>query len=169
MDPNFTRPQHQHYAAPEDGAVEALCLTWGFGAVMGSAARQWAARDPVGALTVGPCAPCPPPSAACRDVLAERNRQVSVEGWTPAHDDAHTGGELATAGACYALGANVPQAERRALTPAQMAAWHARATLWPWPLRWWKPKSERRDLVRAAALIIAEIERLDRARAGGMV
>jgi hypothetical protein len=27
---------------------------------------------------------------------------------------------------------------------------------------WWKPKDRRRDLVRAAALIIAEIERLDR-------
>ena len=34
---------------------------------------------------------------------------------------------------------------------------------WPWEPRWWKPKNPRRDLVRAAALLIAEIERLDRA------
>lgn len=33
---------------------------------------------------------------------------------------------------------------------------------WPWPSKWWKPKSQRRDLVRAGALILAEIERLDR-------
>lgn len=36
---------------------------------------------------------------------------------------------------------------------------------WPttWAEDWWKPKNPRRDLVRAAALLIAEIERLDRA------
>jgi len=34
---------------------------------------------------------------------------------------------------------------------------------WPWAEKWWKPKNERRDLVKAAALILAEIERLDRA------
>lgn len=33
---------------------------------------------------------------------------------------------------------------------------------WPWGAEWWKPKEPRRDLVRAGALIIAEIERLDR-------
>jgi hypothetical protein len=34
---------------------------------------------------------------------------------------------------------------------------------WPWDLKWWKPTTPRRDLVKAAALIVAEIERLDRA------
>lgn len=36
---------------------------------------------------------------------------------------------------------------------------------WPlsWAKSWLKPKDRRRDLIRAAALIIAEIERLDRA------
>lgn len=42
--------------APEDPEVLALCLKWGFGAVMGSASRLWQAKDPVGALTVGPTA-----------------------------------------------------------------------------------------------------------------
>lgn len=36
---------------------------------------------------------------------------------------------------------------------------------WPWALEWWKPKDNRRNLIRAAALVIAEIERLDRAAA----
>ena len=38
---------------------------------------------------------------------------------------------------------------------------------WPWSLDWWKPKDPRRDLVRAGALIVAEIERLDRQPARG--
>ncbi|MBQ1766120.1 MAG: hypothetical protein IIZ92_24935, partial [Aquincola sp.] len=34
---------------------------------------------------------------------------------------------------------------------------------WPWGLKWWKPRGRRTNLVKAAALTIAEIERLDRA------
>jgi hypothetical protein len=37
--------------------------------------------------------------------------------------------------------------------------------IWPWSPDWWKPRDARRNLERAAALIIAEIERLDRAEA----
>lgn len=39
--------------------------------------------------------------------------------------------------------------------------------LWAWHSRWWKPKDRRCNLVRAGALIVAEIERLDRAAALG--
>jgi hypothetical protein len=90
-------------------------------------------------------------SRAAEDVFAERQRQVKVEGWTIEHDDTHRHGQMATAAACYALwGAGGIVA--RATSP----------DLWPWDEMWWKPKDRRRDLVRAAALIIAEIERLDR-------
>ncbi|WP_243898094.1 hypothetical protein [Pseudomonas aeruginosa] len=84
------------------------------------------------------------------DVQAERRRQVEAEGWTPEHDDEHNGGELADAAACYALSA---------------AGWstYAARERWPWPLEWWKPSTARRDLVKACALALAEIERLDRA------
>lgn len=78
------------------------------------------------------------------EIVAERRRQVEVEGWTPEHDDAHSHGELAQAAACYALGSRT-------------------ASRWPWDAEWWKPTNRRRELVKAAALIIAEIERLDRA------
>ena len=37
--------------------------------------------------------------------------------------------------------------------------------VWPWDRQWWKPKSRRRNLVRAAALLIAAIERIDREQA----
>ncbi|HGO9838641.1 hypothetical protein [Pseudomonas aeruginosa] len=84
------------------------------------------------------------------DVQAERKRQITAEGWTPEHDDEHDGGELADAAACYALSA---------------AGWstYAARERWPWPLEWWKPSTARRDLVKACALGLAEIERLDRA------
>lgn len=89
-------------------------------------------------------------SKALQDVASERARQIEGEGWTLEHDDEYSGGELAQAGTCYALG---------------HAGWIGFTHAWPWPQRWWKPKNRRYDLVRAAALIIAEIERLDRAKA----
>jgi hypothetical protein len=88
--------------------------------------------------------------AAIADVLSERRRQIEVENWTPAHDDEHDYGQMADAAACYALHA--------AGTPTEHYE-----RFWPWSRSWWKPKDKRSDLVRAAALIIAEIERLDRA------
>lgn len=108
--------------------------------------------------------------AALEDVVNERLRQVHEEGWTPEHDDQHGDGSLALAAACYAMFASVSD-RARAMTdlPASLTAtghkltgWAAWLEIWPWDRRWWKPKDRRRDLVRAAALIIAEIERLDR-------
>lgn len=88
-------------------------------------------------------------SAAARDVLAERRRQIGAEGWTQEHDDEHSTQELAFAAACYAT------ADEGDAPPA----------VWPWHLSWWKPTDRRRNLVKAGALILAEIERLDRAGA----
>lgn len=94
------------------------------------------------------------------EIAAERRRQVEVEGWTAEHDDEHDDGSLSMAAACYA-GARARRAHGASDTPR----------LWPesWSARWWKPKDRRRDLIRAGALIVAEIERLDRAakREGG--
>lgn len=95
---------------------------------------------------------------AARDVLIERDRQVECEGCTLEHDDTHDQGELATAAASLALASSFKKTDLyNKLHPPQM---------WPWSLGWWKPKSRREDLVRAGALIIAEIERLDRKASG---
>ncbi|HEJ9850718.1 TPA: hypothetical protein SMN88_000597 [Pseudomonas aeruginosa] len=106
------------------------------------------------------------------DVQAERRRQVEAEGWTPEHDDEHDSGELAAAGAAYALHA----ADH--LNPySQGDGGDEAPSCWPWhdgiagrgegPEKtepaWWKPSTPRRDLVKACALALAEIERLDRA------
>lgn len=88
-------------------------------------------------------------------IQAERERQISEEGWTPEHDDTHANGELAKAAYSY--------------------RWHAMSTIktgrncvkpppsWPWDREWWKPSDDPvRDLVKAGALYLAEKERFDR-------
>lgn len=99
-----------------------------------------------------------PISPAMAAVIAERRRQIEVEGWDSAHDDAHGVGEMAQAGACYAL---MPSARSGADPSASMTSAKA---LWPWFPHWWKPRDDRRDMVRSAALIVAEIEKHDRSR-----
>jgi hypothetical protein len=89
------------------------------------------------------------------EIAAERKRQIEGEGFASEHDDKHVPGELARAAACYAVSCVQPYF--KAGSPAQY-----RHAYWPWGEEWWKPKGFRRDLVRAAALIVAEIERVDR-------
>lgn len=90
---------------------------------------------------------------ALEDIAAERKRQIEVEGWTPDHDDKHDDESLIQAAAAYCLmAAELPQSA---------------TDVWPygWGSKWLKSTEPRRDLVKAAALIVAEIERLDRASA----
>lgn len=84
------------------------------------------------------------------DVQAERRRQINVEGWTPEHDDLYCAAELPRAAAAYILNGANDEA------PA----------IWPFVVKWWKPRDARSNYVRAGALILAEIERLDRAAPG---
>lgn len=101
-------------------------------------------------------------SKALIDVMNERDRQWNQEGWTPEHDDQHANGELALAAGSYCESAARPNLFRKVPGAAYTVP-----RLWPreWTLAWWKPKDPRADLVRAGALILAEIERLDRAEA----
>ena len=92
---------------------------------------------------------------AWEDIGKERLRQIDREGFSPESDDGYLDGELLRAAACYLLNLVVPKSPHR---------WPG---LWPWPSLWWKPTNPRRDLVKAGALILAEIERLDRAAAKG--
>lgn len=96
------------------------------------------------------------PTVAVKAVLAERQRQVDVEGWTPEHDDKYGKGELLRAAKAYFAHAtgralSLPDGERAGIPFG-----------WPWDKKWWKPKTPRQNLVRAGALALAEIERLKR-------
>lgn len=96
------------------------------------------------------------------EVARERERQISVEGWTPEHDDEHTDGQLARAASCYAHYSATDGHQRAGQRYLEAGI---SPVSWPFHASWWKPRDKRRDLVRAAALIVAEIERLDRAAA----
>lgn len=91
----------------------------------------------------------PQTSRGIADIAGERQRQVSAEGWTPEHDDEHTDNELALAALCYVYAG--------IYAPGNFAHQY-----WPWDRCWWKPADNRRNLVKAGALIAAEIDRLDR-------
>lgn len=97
-------------------------------------------------------------SRGARDVLIERHRQVIEEGWDVEHDDQHAPGELASAGSAYAVNASHAL---QGMSPIDSK--HELPVGFPWDEEWWKPKDVRSDLVRAAALLIAEIDSLDRA------
>jgi hypothetical protein len=88
-------------------------------------------------------------------VLAERRRQQDGEGFTAEDDDKLRVGELARAGAAYALDVQRYEREGAGIVPPPF---------WPWERSWWRPTSVRRDLAKAGALILAEGERHDRAR-----
>lgn len=92
------------------------------------------------------------------DVQAERRRQVEAEGWTPEHDDEHACDEIAAFACFYAM----PPAARDWDTSSTGYGDTLGEAILP---EGWEPKTgdRRRELVKAAALILAEIERLDRA------
>lgn len=84
----------------------------------------------------------------CAEIQAERERQKTLSGWSESHDDGHAEGEMALAAACYAAHDGLSGVPRQ----------------WPWDERWWNPSTRRRNLIKAAALLVAEIERVDRMR-----
>jgi len=85
-------------------------------------------------------------------IAKERQRQIEEEGWDTQYDDGHPAGDLAVAGACYAF---------------DVAGFVLIAKdCWPWGKEWWKPtpNDSMRQLVKAGALIAAEIDKLQRQR-----
>lgn len=91
-------------------------------------------------------------------IIMERQRQIQKEGWSAKHDDNHGEGQIALAAACYALAE-----ENRRITRVIFQWWRI-GQIWPWAKKWWKPtpKNRIKELVKAGALIAAEIDRLQR-------
>ena len=104
-----------------------------------------------------------------KEIGTERNRQVFEEGWTSDHDDGHHDDSLSMAAACYAAPEQLYRQQRGGGGECSFV------DPWPWPINFRgnqvrdfteankDGKSRRRQLIIAAALIVAEIERLDRA------
>jgi hypothetical protein len=93
------------------------------------------------------------------DVISERQRQVDTMGYDFEHDDAHPCGEIAAYAAFYAM---PPAAREWPATETGYGATFGEAII---PADWTMPQTgdRRRELVKAGALILAEIDRLDRA------
>lgn len=88
-------------------------------------------------------------------VAAERQRQIDQEGYRELHDDSHDLGQMANAAACYAM-----DPEDREFMEPNFGV----PGFWPWHSEDWKPTPHDRvrELVKAGALIAAEIDRLGR-------
>lgn len=84
----------------------------------------------------------------------ERLRQFKEEGFDDKHDDTpEAEGSLLMAALCYAKEGSTDWSGTQLYEPR---------TGWPWDRKWWKPRDRITNLVKAGALIAAEIDRLIR-------
>ena len=84
-------------------------------------------------------------------IAEERKRQIEKEGWSLEHDQLHDNEELAQAAENYLV--------------HYMYDFPGIPHFWPFDISWWKPAKSNtrlRDLVKAGALIAAEIDRITR-------
>lgn len=82
--------------------------------------------------------------------LEERQRQIHEEGFSAEHDDQHKEGELAEAAATYATAASPSLHISR----------------WPFSYAFFNPSDDpQRNIIKAMALLSAEYDRLERAKA----
>lgn len=90
-------------------------------------------------------------------INAERERQISVEGFDAEHDANHSAGSLVAAGECYVMYASLQLND-----PDRLADAPSTPPLgWPWGPNWWKPsESPQRNLAKGGALLAAAIDRL---------
>lgn len=82
-------------------------------------------------------------------IMAERKRQIRQEGWTFNHDAQWTDEQLVWAALSYLLH---KEGDKNSLP-----------STWPWGQEFWKPKDRLSNLIRAGALIAAEIDRIKKA------
>lgn len=91
-------------------------------------------------------------------VAKERTRQIVEKGYTAKHDDEHTDGSIADAGACYA-------ANNDNLWAFGEYGQTGLKEVWPWNYEFFKKEDHDRkqQLIIAAAFINAEYDRIVRA------
>ncbi len=98
-------------------------------------------------------------------IAEERSRQILEEGWSFLHDARHRGGELSKAAQGYLNAMEAVQVVTLSHEPDRYVMRPRRSPpgSWPWSKEWWKPSDDPiRNLVKAGALIAAEIDRLQR-------
>jgi hypothetical protein len=97
-------------------------------------------------------------SKAIIKAFEERLRQINEEGFTAEHDDAYTQGQLASAAECYARTVFWSHIAPGVTPPIPL--------YWPFDEAWWKPSTDpQRNIIKAMALLAAEYDRIERAKA----
>lgn len=95
-------------------------------------------------------------------IADERQRQIEKEGWTAEHDAEHICGELTDAAIMYAMRGYW----KKRIDPMIVGTEDMPGIMWPFRVDGFKPSTAEwpdgriRDLVKAGALIAAEIDRL---------
>ncbi len=97
-------------------------------------------------------------------ISAERIRQVQMEVWSAAHDDGLDDFQLSNAALSYIMAA-LGKHLTGFLTLDQRLVFDPKFW-WPFADGWWKPTSRMKNLIKAGALICAEIDRLWRTGEG---
>lgn len=97
-------------------------------------------------------------TTGCELIAKERERQINELGYDVKNDSLYSKNELASAGAVYALDV-IDRGEEVEMYGEEATLLQA---LWPWDFKYWKPTPEdrKRELVKAGALIAAQIDRL---------
>lgn len=92
-------------------------------------------------------------------IFEERVRQVMDEGYGARHDDEHRVGEIIAAAECYARVAEIQVRTGAKVPPCFLPK------TWPWEKEAWKPSLDPvENLVKAGALLAAEVDRIHRQR-----
>lgn len=93
-------------------------------------------------------------------IAEERQRQIEKEGWTKEHDAQHVNNELANAAATYAMDPECREALTKLVYDCELTKI---PPTWPWSDELYKPSPDDRikELMKAGALIAAEIDRLN--------
>lgn len=96
------------------------------------------------------------PPSIYAEIDQRRQKQIA-KGYNAAHDDQHTKGEIALGAAAYCEAAG-----RADVYSVRIGRASAFPLCWPWKPSEFRSEGPRENLLKAAAMIVAEIERLDR-------
>lgn len=103
-----------------------------------------------------------PSLAVMTEVLSERARQIVIKGHNRTADDRYDAGELVEAACSYALASNYATINGQDEFKGAPLGRDSDLIIWPWNQEAWKPDTRRRMLVKAMALLVAEVERIER-------
>ncbi len=102
------------------------------------------------------------------EVLCKRERQRKYHGFDATHDDKYKDDEFVRAAICYLIIGSKNKDTGKVNTADEVYESMVNpnsldeTNIWPWDLKWWRPKDKRSNYIKAISLLVAEVERMDR-------